>query len=339
VLEADFAPYASEIMEKIAAPGLVFMFHDPVRVIAAKLVPQLLNCSKKAYGGLGSAQTGTLWAATIDRLLEVLKLEPTIDTLAEMYQSFYESVEVMGKGCLSSEHMDRFVKAVGITLAEYKTRAAERAEERAQNTADEAEDESDEMQLAIEDDQTLLSDMNKAFHTILKNHGSAFLAAWEQLMTEYEEFLASADPTQRQWGLCVMDDVLEYCGTDSIRYASYITRPLIQGCTDESPAIRQAAAYGIGEAARCGGTAWAQFVAGAIPYLFQMTKMANARDEDNVFATENACVAIAKILKFNGSQVQDSVAVATQWLGTLPVTNDEEGAPYAYAFLAEFASR
>jgi hypothetical protein len=334
VLEGDFAPYAGEIMEKIAIPGLIFLFHDPVRVISAKLVPQLLNCCKKAYG-ISSPQIATLWTATADKLLEVLKAEPAIDTLAEMYQSFYESVEVLGRDCLSPEHMKRFMESVDLVLKDYKARAQQRAADRAGKTAEDAEDEAEEMQLAIEDDQTLLSDMNKAFHTIFKNHGSSFLAAWERLMPMYEEFLVSPDPTQRQWGLCVMDDVLEYCGGDSIRYATYMTRPLIQGCTDESAPIRQAAAYGIGEAARCGGAPWAQFLAGTIPYLFQVTRVPNARDEDNVFATENACVAIAKILKFNNSHVQDVAGLSGQWLETLPVTNDEEGAPYAYAFLSE----
>jgi hypothetical protein len=334
VLEGDFAPYVGDIMERIALPGLVFLFHDPVRVISAKLVPQLLNCCKKAYG-MASPQIAALWTGTADRMLEVLKGEPSVDTLAEMFQSFYEAVEVLGENCLSGDHMNRFVEAVEVALKEYELRVQEREEERAGKTEEDAEDEAEELQLAIEDDQTLLSDMNKAMHTIFKHHGSSFLAAWERLMPVFEKYMAASDPTQRQWALCVMDDVVEYCGTDSSRYMSYISRPLILGCADESPPIRQAAAYGIGEAARCGGPAWGAFVAGAIPYLFNMTRLPAARDEENAFATENACVAIAKILKFNNAHVPDVAAVSGEWLSTLPVTNDEEGAPYAYAFLSE----
>jgi importin-5 len=154
-------------------------------------------------------------------------------------------------------------------------------------------------------------------------------------MATYEGFLASSDPTQRQWGLCIMDDVLEYCGQDSIRYANYITQPLIDGCRDISPAIRQAAAYGIGVAAHRGGVSWAQFLGGSVPFLFQVTQVRDARNEDNVYATENACAAIAKILHYNASQVADLQAVVGQWIETLPVINDEEAAPYAYAYLAE----
>ncbi|KAG4219373.1 hypothetical protein PC116_g32147, partial [Phytophthora cactorum] len=115
-------------------------------------------------------------------------------------------------------------------------------EDKAGAAAEDAEDEAEELLIAIEDDQTLLSDMNKAFHSIFKNHGSAFLQPWERLMGTYESFLTSPDPTQRQWGLCIMDDVLEYCGPESVRYAQAISTALLEGCKDPSAAIRQAAA-------------------------------------------------------------------------------------------------
>lgn len=334
VLEASFAPYVAEIMEKIALPGLAFFFHDPVRYISAKLVPQLLSSYKKAYGPQSNELAG-LWTATVDKLLEVLTAEPAIDTLAEMYQCFYESVEVVGKACLSTDHLSRFIDSVHSAIEDYKDRVAQRAEDKEGATADDVEDEAEETLIAIEDDQTLLSDMNKAFHAIFKNHGAAFLPAWERLISTYEGFLASTDSTQRQWGLCIMDDVLEYCGPESTRYANYITQPLIDGCRDPSPAIRQAAAYGIGVAAHRGGAPWAQFLGGSVPFLFQVTQVPDARNEDNVYATENACAAIAKILHYNASTVADVQNVTTQWVETLPVTNDEEAAPYAYAYLAE----
>lgn len=334
VLEGAFAPYVANIMEKIALPGLAFFFHDPVRYISAKLVPQLLSSYKKAYGSPSNELAG-LWNATVDKVLEVLTAEPAIDTLAEMYQCFYESVQVVGKDCLTAEHMGRFVDSVHSALEDYKDRVAERAEEKEGATADDVEDEAEETLIAIEDDQTLLSDMNKAFHSIFKNHGSTFLPAWERLMPTYEGFLTSRDSTQRQWGLCIMDDVLEYCGPESIRYANFITQPLIDGCQDSSPAIRQAAAYGIGVAAHRGGAPWSQFLGGSMSFLFQVTQVPDARNEDNIYATENASAAIAKILHYNVSSVGDVQTAIAQWVETLPVTNDEEAAPYAYAYLAE----
>jgi len=334
VLEASFAQYVPEVMEKIALPGLAFFFHDPVRVVSAKCVPQLLNSYKKAFGS-PSNELQALWNGTIEKLLEVLSAEPAVDTLAEMYQCFYESVEVMGKNCLSQQHLSIFIDSATSALEDYKERVTAREQDKAEAPPEEGEEESEETLFAIEDDQTLLSDMNKAFHCIFKNHGIAFLPSWERLHTTYNDFLKSQDPTQRQWGLCIMDDVLEFCGEQSWNYNAYIMEPLAAGCRDQAPANRQAAAYGIGVVAHKGGPQWSQFLGAAVEALFSMTQLPNARGDDDVYATENACAAIAKILHYNAGGVQNPQQVISQWIDTLPVVNDEEAAPYAYAYLAQ----
>lgn len=334
ILEAAFEPYVSQIAEKIVLPGLAFFFHDPVRVSSAKCVPQLLNSYKKAHGDR-SPQFGKLWEVTVQKVLEVLSAEPAIDTLAEMYQCFYESVEVVGKDCLTPAHMAAFIESSKSTLEDYQTRVKTRNDER----QDDDEDDSEELQFAIEDDQTLLSDMNKAFHTIFKNSGPAFLPAWSVLMPFYDAFITSPDATQRQWAICIMDDVLEFCGEQSWNYSSHIIQPLVDGMRDDIPANRQAACYGVGIAAQKGGAAWAEFVAASIPSLFQACQHAQARIDDHVFATENASTSIAKILHYNSSKVSNPQEVVNSWLETLPIVNDEEAAPYAYSFLAQLVDQ
>jgi hypothetical protein len=332
ILEASFEPYVAETMEKIAIPGLAFFFHDPVRVSSAKLIPQLLNSYKKAHGAQ-SPGFAEMWNKVAERIIEVLSAEPNIDTLAEMFQCFYESVEVVGKNCLTQEHMQAFIESVKSTLEDYQNRVKLRLEDQAEADGDEEDNLSYEY--AVEDDQTLLSDMNKAYHTIFKNQGSTFLPAWQRLLPMYDAFIGSDDPTQRQWATCIMDDVLEFCGEDSWAYKDHILQPLANGLQDANAANRQAAAYGVGVAAQKGGALWSDFVAASIPSLFQVTQHPQARSEENVFATENASASIAKILHFNSSKIPNAQEVATNWINTLPITNDEEAAPYAYAFLAQ----
>ena len=331
-LEAAFEPYVGEIMAKVALPSLAFFFHDPTRVTAAKSVPVLLNAVKKAHGDR-SRQMQELWAATVDKLLEVLTAEPAIDTLAEMYQCFYECIEVVGKNCLTSDHMGAFIEAAKSTLEDYQVRVQKRAEE--WQEVGEEEEQSEDTLFAIEDDQTLLSDMNKAFHTIFKNQQTSFLPAWSRLMPFYDSFISSTDSTQRQWALCIMDDVLEFCGEQSWSYQQHIRQPLLDGMRDPIPANRQAACYGVGVAAQKGGPAWSSFVAEALPLLFQVTQMPRAREDDHVFATENACASIAKIMQTNAGKVPNLQEVLQHWLQTLPVVNDEEAAPFSYLFLAQ----
>jgi hypothetical protein len=334
VLEAAFEPYVNDIMDRIALPGLAFFFHDPVRVASAKCVPQLLNAYKKAHGP-ESTQLGQLWERTVERVLEVLSTEPSIDTLAEMYQCFYECVEVIGKNCLTSTHMAKFIESAESVLEDYQKRVKERLEEQAEN--EDGEEASEELLFAIEDDQNLLSDMNKAFHTIFKNMGPVFLPHWEKLMQYYQMAATNRDPTQRQWAICIYDDVLEFCGQQGWNYNQQIMQPLVDGMRDDVPANRQAAVYGVGVAAHKGGEPWSEFAVASLPMLFQVVQRPNAREDDDVFATENACAAIAKILSSSASasKVPNWQEVANAWIDTLPVTNDEEAAPFAYSFLAQ----
>ena len=74
--------------------------------------------------------------------------------------------------------MKIYIEAAKSVLEDYKERVKARLEEQAEK--DEGEEETEETLFAIEDDQTLLSDMNKAFHTITKNQTVSFLPHWER---------------------------------------------------------------------------------------------------------------------------------------------------------------
>ena len=330
-LEAAFEPYVMQIMEKISLNGLGFFLNDPVRVASAKSVPALLNSMKKARGER-SPELARLWEITIEKVLEVLSAEPAIDTLGEMYQCFYESVEVMGKNCLTRGNMETFIESAKSTLEDYQERVKKRQEE--WQETEEGEDEQEDILFAIEDDQNLLSDMNKSFHTIFKNQETSFLPAWSRLMPFYDTFITSQDSTQRQWALCIMDDVLEFCGEQSWSYQDHIRQPLLDGMRDAIAANRQAACYGVGVAAQKGSAPWSHFALESLPILFQVCQMPQARKDDHVFATENACASIAKILQSHASKVPNLQEVVRHWLNTLPVVNDDEAAPYTYMFLA-----
>ena len=332
VLQAAFEPYVAEIIKRVIMTGLAFFFHDPVRVASAKCVPQLLNSVKTAHGAQ-SPQLAEVWSQLVVKVLEVLTTEPAIESLAEMYVCFYECVEVIGKNCLMDSHMRDFVEAAKGVLEDYQARVKERAEDAKER--DEGEEAGEDELYAIEDDQTLLSDMNKAFHTVFKNMSAAFLPHFDSLIPFCQQFASSLEPTQRQWAICIYDDVLEFCGPQSWTYQSYIIQPLVNGIRDDVAANRQAAIYGVGVAARYGGEVWAEFVAACVPELFKATQRPNARDDDDVFATENASATIAKILHYNASKVGNQQEVVNAWVETLPVENDEEAAPYAYSFLAQ----
>jgi len=66
----------------------------------------------------------------------------------------------------------------------------------------------------------------------------------------------------RQWGLCIFDDIIEHCSPSSFKYAEYFLRPMLQSICDNSPEVRQAAAYGVGVMAQFGGDNYRPFCTG-----------------------------------------------------------------------------
>lgn len=131
----------------------------------------------------------------------------------------------------------------------------------------------------------------------------------------------------------------------------------MQHLADSHWEVRQAAAYGVGVLAQFGGPGYASVCAGlscscialeenidltvalvcsseALPYLVKMVQAPDARNMENLSATENAISAVAKICKFNPSSVRCE-EVLPHWLSWLPVWDDEEEAVHIYGFLCD----
>ena len=346
-LAGAFEPYVVQLMDDVVLQSLTFFFHDPVRAAAANALPKLLNSYKSAHG-LQNPGTIDLWARTIDKILDCLKEEPQIDNLAEIYQCFYECLDVMGPNCLTPDHMKRFVEAVELALKQYQERVQERAEERGsvpngnEGEWENEDDENEDTLLAIDDDNQLLSDMNKAFHNITKYQTTQFVPYWRTLLPYYTSFIFNvAEPTMRQWALCIFDDVLEFWPGDATAEFkdTYIAPALNSGMKDSNAANRQAACFGVGVAAQFGGanSPWPAYAISCLPSLFDQFHGAD-KSEETRFAQENACAAIAKILMFcprAGASLPNAEAIADAWLDTLPISTDEEAAPWAYGYLGE----
>ena len=336
VLEGDFAPFVLEVLKTAVIPGLSFFINDSVRAEAAGMIPYLLNSFKLAHG-VRSPELAGLWETALDAVLESLQNGQPAYLQSDTYQCFYESVEVLGKECLTPHYMDTFMSAAKSSLEEYRGRAQNRQRDQQEN--EEGEEESDELMEEIEEDKLMLADMNKAFHTIFKNQGISFLPAWSHLLPVYDAFAASPDASQRQWALCVLDDALEFCDEQSWNYQQHIRPPLLAGLRDPDAPIRQAACYGIGMAGLKGGAPWSAFAIENIPTLLEIARATDRSDEEQIMAGENACAAVSKILEKHADQMPNAQEVVAHWLATLPIIYDDEAAPYAYRYLVTLVDR
>lgn len=328
-LRQHFEPYVATVLQEIALPGLAFYYHDGVREASCQLLPQLLNCIKLAR----QEQLAEVWSTVSQKLLDLLQREPSVDILASLYQAFYECVEVVGGELVDDGHMAGLVTSTESQIKDYMQRAEAR---NADHRAGDVDLEQDEDALyEIELDEAMLSEVSKTLQVLFKAKRTAFVRHWERLVPVYDRFATVPDENCRQWAVCVWDDLIEFCGAEAWPFRQHFVKPLASGLQDESASVRQAAAYGIGVAAQHGGEVFAELVAQSLPSLFQLASAPDARHEDNIYATENAVCSIAKVCRFNAGKVQNLPELVSHWVALLPVTHDEQDAPYAYRFLGE----
>jgi len=101
------------------------------------------------------------------------------------------------------------------------------------------------------------------------------------------------------------------------QYLPYV----IQYAHDPHPGVRQAAVYGLGVFAECGGTLFAPFVKECLQKLIEVIQHPQSRNGEHATATDNAISSVAKFMKFQCNSV--SVAeLLPQWIMWLPAIDD-----------------
>ncbi|CAH2351337.1 importin subunit beta-3 [[Candida] railenensis] len=327
-LKAEFMPWVKEIVQDIGIPGLDFYLHDGVRASAALTLASLLKCSVFATG-VSSTETLELWAQISNKLLDVLTNEPVAELLVAYYTALVECINTLGVNSLPVSQLEPLSLCINTNLHEIYTRIKSRDNDDDEYTED-VEEEEDEYT-----DEELLDEINKAISAIFKNSASAFLSVFGNLAPTIATFLNDDNTNIKLCGLCVICDILEHTGAESVTYREMFVNIIGESLTSSHAGIRQAAFFAVGMAAQHGGASYSDFCLACLEPMFKMTQVPDARAEENIHATENAVSAIAKVCRAFGSSIPSLDAVLQQWVGLLPIIQDEEAAPFAYTFLSE----
>ncbi|KAK6459469.1 Karyopherin functions in nuclear transport of protein [Scheffersomyces xylosifermentans] len=327
-LKGDFFPWVKEIVQDVGIPALDFYLHDGVRGSAALTLASLLRCSVYATGNTSEA-TLELWSQISNKLVEVLTNEPVPELLVAYYTALVESVNVLGANSLSANQLESLAKSINSNLVEIYERIKARDNEDDEYTEDIEEDEDEYT------DEELLDEINKAISAIFKNSKSNFLPAFQQLVPTIASFINDDNTNIKLCGLCVVCDVLEHSGSDSVLFKDMFLNVVGESITSAHAGIRQAASYSVGVAAQYGGEAYTEFCLACLEPMFKMASVPDARADENVHATENSVAAIAKVCHRFSTSVQNLDAIIDQWIGLLPIVQDETAAPFAYTFLSE----
>lgn len=329
-LKSAFGPYVESVTE-LMLPLLKFMFHDSVRSAAADCLPCLLKCSRER----GSAVRSQLWNAMLPAYKEATEAEHDKEVLADQLHGIAMCVEELGPEVVTAEHLETIAGIVNQQMLQYEERRQEREKESRDEDEDE-EDAAEAMNEEIEEETGVLARISDVVHCLFQAFGEKFVPYFERLEPHFVPLL---DPRrhygERQWAICIYDDLIEYGGQESVKYQSHFYGPMLAALSDEYAEVRQAAAYGFGIMGQCGGPAYAQACAGALQHLATMIGQPAARmTEEGTAATENAISAVAKILKYNSSMI-DVNAVIPMFLSWLPIWDDTDESPYVYGYFAD----
>ncbi|KAL4663763.1 hypothetical protein H8957_013534 [Semnopithecus entellus] len=327
-LKEGFVEYTEQVV-KLMVPLLKFYFHDGVRVAAAESMPLLLECARVR----GPEYLTQMWHFMCDALIKAIGTEPDSDVLSEIMHSFAKCIEVMGDGCLNNEHFEELGGILKAKLEEH----FKNQELRQVKRQDEDYDEQVEESLQDEDDNDvyILTKVSDILHSIFSSYKEKVLPWFEQLLPLIVNLICPHRPwPDRQWGLCIFDDVIEHCSPASFKYAEYFLRPMLQYVCDNSPEVRQAAAYGLGVMAQYGGDNYRPFCTEALPLLVRVIQSADSKTKENVNATENCISAVGKIMKFKPDCVNVE-EVLPHWLSWLPLHEDKEEAVQTFNYLCD----
>ncbi|XP_073520272.1 importin-5 [Phyllobates terribilis] len=327
-LKEGFVEYTEQVV-KLMVPLLKFYFHDGVRVAAAESMPLLLECARVR----GPEYLTQMWHFMCDALIKGIGTEPDSDVLSEIMHSFAKCIEVMGDGCLNNEHFEELGGIMKSKLEEH----FKNQELRQVKRQDEDYDEQVEESLQDEDDNDvyILTKVADILHSIFSSYKEKVLPWFEQLLPLIVNLICPHRPwPDRQWGLCIFDDIIEHCSPTSFQYAEYFLRPLIQSICDNSPEVRQAAAYGVGVMAQFGGDNYRPFCTEAVPLLVGVIQAPDSKTKENINATENCISAVGKIMKYRPDCVNVD-EVLPHWLSWLPLHEDKEEAVHTFNFLCD----
>jgi len=332
-LKDGFSEYTEQVV-KIMVPLLKFYFHDTVRVTAAESLPYLLECAKFK----GPEYLNQMWSYICPELLSSIEREPEEAVVPEMMESFAKCVEVLSFGFITEDVFLQLAQIIHDKLEKHMARQEERFAKRKEEDYDEEVEEI--LQDEHETDGYILSKVSDVMHSLFKTHKETILPTFfGHLVTDFSKLLDPCRPaSDRQWALCVFDDLLEYTGAASIKYQQYFLNPLICGIQDQNPEVRQAAAYGCGVMAQFGGGEYSTVCAKIIPLLSEVIENPEARSKSNISATENCISAVTKICKYNSSEI-DVDKVIPVWLNWLPVVEDHVEAPHVYGYLCDLIEK
>eukprot|EP00960_Hanusia_phi_P047379 758377-Hanusia_phi.AAC.3 len=323
-LKEGMFPFLEQVAH-LMIPLLAFIYSEEVRTAAASLMPELIDCaiSSMRNGLCNQTFVKGLSDMVFQKLVAMIKEEPEPDVQLAMLESLNESMSFGGDGCLGSPDM---VVQVLVALHTVLSEVMERCEKRKKARKDEDfdDDDAENQEIEADRDNDLLESISSNIGTLTKHHAEAVHAAFAKYVEVFGTLVSSPMVTHQRIGICIFDELLENLGEHGQTYMPQLLPALLQFSKDRNSEVRQAAVYGLGICAQYGGSVFGQNAGQVLQCIYENLNHPSAREDSNVYATDNAISALGKIIEFQGQNMEDRNGAITRFVHYLPVTGDKE---------------
>lgn len=266
---------------------------------------------------------------------EQLNKEDSLEAADAMLDAFREIVEMERThkvGAFGPTSVNGLLQLVKHQLQADEKRAKARAEG---GDDEDGADDDDESELEGE----LLATTCAIVNELLRQHGAGALAAIEaQLLPHVSPWLNGAEPTRLALGIEIISMAIGHAGQQAGKKYVQAVLPLLMTHADaasDAPALRRAAAYGLGVVSEHGGKLLSRKAEAEVTSkLVAILSHPAARYSANVEASEAAAAALGKQMVFRRASADPSQLLPL-WLPWLPLRHSATDASDAMASLCK----
>eukprot|EP01100_Stratorugosa_tubuloviscum_P001006 TRINITY_DN1224_c0_g2_i1.p1 TRINITY_DN1224_c0_g2~~TRINITY_DN1224_c0_g2_i1.p1 ORF type:complete len:1087 (-),score=588.52 TRINITY_DN1224_c0_g2_i1:206-3466(-) len=320
-LEHDFFPFVQQTAQ-IVVPLIKFYYDDDIRSTCACTLPFLIRATRKhcKKNNAPFQLVKELWFNIFPQLCEAMKSEPEPNVLGALADSMAECIAEVKQDPLTAEQMNQLFEIVNELIKDF----FERRQQNEENKDPEA-DEEDNIAANEEEEahNSIIEGIGEIFGQLFKVYKSTFLQPFQNFLPIINKLINEKKYTvDRHVSLCIIDDAIE--NTANPVLIDMFFKYLLEYSQDTDPKVRQASVFGIGAAAQYCQQKFISLIPESLNALSKVIFAQDAKEEENIFATENAIAAVGKIIFYQWDTTKNLQpgSLLSTWLGCLPVTED-----------------
>ena len=321
-LKEHFLPFVKRSAD-LLVPCCTYKLSGDVREAAIEAVPNVLTCLGQAVskGMVAPDMLKELLVFAWPQLMQASLIEPDAENQHAILSAISDSIDVCGIGCMDAAMQEQLCEILR-PLVEDHVKG---------NAKDEDEDEEDQ-----DDEESMMIKVVEVVSSGLKVCGAQMVQHVQAKLLPHFGQLLGADRTSddKIAALNCLCEVVDHGGEASWPLVSNIAAACLQFSSDSDAGVRRSAAYGLAVCAEKGGDAFEPVVAQSLARLHPIIVAADAKSEENKYATDNAVDAVGRICKYRSGLV-NTAEILPVWISWLPLRDDDDCARHCHSFLAD----